>query len=437
MFENCAICGCRVHRIASTYAQASIAGRSHAARHHYVAERFFGRSKSRRGVSTEGIFLSCPWKQEGEFGIFCYECHEELLRNPVLLAQDVEHFAELVKWRGLGERHKTESRAPIAGRVALLHEVIALGISAALKREASLARKQAMRELVPFLGGFAVALLVVGFHPWINAYAAGDSVASFEGWLFFLAGLLGCASSPGRPFRAAGLGAIGVLLGTAGGVIVGSVMGGGPENDFLPLEVASHAAMAAPCFLLSALLWKLGSAPIFWDVRELRRLANERIEAKRQALFESASREIESLKGAAAASASAAVGESIQRIVTICSNALYALAEEVLSQYDGVLAQPLIPGPFTVEGLTRAVPNQLQPLQDECIGHLRRETNLAGVPHLAVKCIAMLEARCEAICTDAALTLRASVAQRNRDRLRHLASLLSGMYTKWIGSASA
>jgi len=436
MFEHCAICGCHVHRIANTYAQPSIAGRSHAARHYYVAERFFGRSKNRRGSSSEGIFSSCPWKQEGESGILCYECEKELLRNPVLLPDDVAHFAELVKRRGFGEKHKTESRAPIAGRVALLQQVIALGISAALKREASLARQQAARELVPFLGGFAVVLFLVGWNPWIDAYWASDNVA-IEGWLFFLAGLLGCALSPGRPFRAAALGTVGVLLGTAAGVIVHSIIGTGSQSDFFPFEIATHAGMSAPSFLLSALVWKAGSAPIFWDMSELRALANERIKTKQLALLDSLADEIEMRKSADAAHGSLAAGDTIQAIVAGCSNALYALAEVVLTQYDNVLAEPLIPGPFTVDGLIRAVPGQLQPLLDECIAHVRRETNLRGLSQQAVKCVAMLEARSDAICNDVALTLRVSIAERNRDLLRSLASPFAGIYTKWIGSARA
>jgi len=66
--------------------------------------------------------------------VFCYECHEELVHNPVLLPEDVAQFAELVKQRGLSEKIKTESREPIAGRVALFHEVIARGL-ASLRNE--------------------------------------------------------------------------------------------------------------------------------------------------------------------------------------------------------------------------------------------------------------------------------------------------------------
>jgi hypothetical protein len=77
----------------------------------------------------------CPWNCEGEVGVFCYECHEELIHNPVLLREDIQRFAELVRLRGLSEDVKTEGRSQIAGRIRLLHEVIASGISAVLAED--------------------------------------------------------------------------------------------------------------------------------------------------------------------------------------------------------------------------------------------------------------------------------------------------------------
>jgi len=121
------MCGCQLHRTGA-YATPTIAGRSHATKHHFVAERFFGRSSNRRGTKTEGLFASCPWGREGESDVFCYECHEELLHNPVLLPEDISAFAQLARMRGLSESTKTDDRSKIAGRVLLLHEVIARGL---------------------------------------------------------------------------------------------------------------------------------------------------------------------------------------------------------------------------------------------------------------------------------------------------------------------
>ena len=128
MIETCSICGCELHRTKGTYALPTAEGRSHASKHHFVAERFFGRSKNRRGTQRDKIFEKCPWGVEGETTIFCYECHEELLHNPVFLPDDIERLASLVKKRGLDENRKTESKDKIAGRIKLLHEIIQRGL---------------------------------------------------------------------------------------------------------------------------------------------------------------------------------------------------------------------------------------------------------------------------------------------------------------------
>jgi hypothetical protein len=128
MTEYCAICNCPVHRTAGTYAKANALGRSHASEHHFVAERFFGRSANRPGTIVDPIFSQCPWAQEGKTAVFCYECHEELLHNPVLLQQDIQLLAALVEARGLAESGKTEDRSRLAGRIKLFQEIISRGI---------------------------------------------------------------------------------------------------------------------------------------------------------------------------------------------------------------------------------------------------------------------------------------------------------------------
>ena len=133
--EYCAICGCRIHRGGSDYAKPTPAGRSHATKHHYVAKRFFGRSANRKGELREPIFKTCPWGLEGKSKEFCYECHEELLHNPVLSVEDVERFAELVRRKGLNENSKTANKDKIGGRIKLLHEVIEQGLEKLLHIE--------------------------------------------------------------------------------------------------------------------------------------------------------------------------------------------------------------------------------------------------------------------------------------------------------------
>jgi hypothetical protein len=128
MTEVCVICGCSLHRGSGVYANATPEGRSHASRSHYVAERFYGRSANRKGV-TARIFETCPWNLEGKSALTCYECHELMLHNPVLLEDDVKRFAEIVRARGLSETEKPEHFAKIAGRIRLFQEVIARGIA--------------------------------------------------------------------------------------------------------------------------------------------------------------------------------------------------------------------------------------------------------------------------------------------------------------------
>lgn len=82
MSERCAICGCDLHRDGE-YAKPTIKGRSHATRHHFVAERFFGRSANRRGTQRSPIFKKCPWGVEKQSAVFCYECHEELIHYAI------------------------------------------------------------------------------------------------------------------------------------------------------------------------------------------------------------------------------------------------------------------------------------------------------------------------------------------------------------------
>jgi hypothetical protein len=128
MVERCAICNCVLHRKAGAYARPTPEGRGHATKHHLVAERFFGRSSNRRGTLTEGVFQSCPWNHEGKTAVFCYECHEELLHNPVLLQEDIERLAYLVKQLGLNEEQKTADRSKLGGRIKLLHDALARGL---------------------------------------------------------------------------------------------------------------------------------------------------------------------------------------------------------------------------------------------------------------------------------------------------------------------
>ena len=142
--EKCAICGCRIHRDGD-YAAPTVKGRSHATKHHYVPERFFGRSANRKGTVREPIFKECPWDSENKTVLFCYECHEELLHNPVFLPEDIEDFAVLVKALGLNAGEKTNDRTRIAGRIELLHAVFARGLRG-MAQDATVVQAQTPHE---------------------------------------------------------------------------------------------------------------------------------------------------------------------------------------------------------------------------------------------------------------------------------------------------
>lgn len=127
--ERCAVCNCILHR-SGGYASGTFESRSHATRHHLVAERFFGRSANRPGDLRTGIFAACPWQSERVTAVLCYECHEELLHNPVFLPADLSAFAALVRERNLHEDTKPQSRDKISERIKLLHDVISAGLQA-------------------------------------------------------------------------------------------------------------------------------------------------------------------------------------------------------------------------------------------------------------------------------------------------------------------
>jgi hypothetical protein len=121
-------------REVGAYGSPSLKGRAHATEHHYVAERFFD-----EGTAAEcgPVFETCPWNARGRTGTFCYECHEMLLHNPVVLPANVISFARLVQLRGLDEVEKDTCRRRLAGRVQLLNEVIRTGLEALLREQAS------------------------------------------------------------------------------------------------------------------------------------------------------------------------------------------------------------------------------------------------------------------------------------------------------------
>jgi len=62
--------------------------------------------------------------------VFCYECQEILLHNPVFTRENILALADLVKQDHLDEPKKNRTNEKLGGRVRLLHEVIELGLRA-------------------------------------------------------------------------------------------------------------------------------------------------------------------------------------------------------------------------------------------------------------------------------------------------------------------
>ena len=115
-------------RCENQYAKLSYEGRAHISKHHYVAERFFGRSKN-RSTNKRTNFMEGEFKDhERKIGFFCYECHEVLLHNPVLLPEDIGLLKKIYKIKGLQEDVKTESYEKLKKKIIVLKEVISLGL---------------------------------------------------------------------------------------------------------------------------------------------------------------------------------------------------------------------------------------------------------------------------------------------------------------------
>jgi len=143
--STCAICGAKIYWGNKTkdYGKPTSSGRSHGSLHHYVPERFFGRSANRKNDPRDGIFSDSPWKEnipDRAVGAFCFDCHEELIHNPVLLEEQIKNLRELVQVYGLSEDDKTITenlvgREKIAGRIGLFHHVIATGLKCLLDEQ--------------------------------------------------------------------------------------------------------------------------------------------------------------------------------------------------------------------------------------------------------------------------------------------------------------
>jgi len=137
--QHCAICGCELFgarrdkekgqlKRKVQYGEDSPEGRSYRTKHHYIAKRFLGREIFSGGDEQRLI------KNKRKYTFLCYNCHEELLHNPMLLPDDIEDFHELVdkEDKRLTEPTKGDDKDKLARRIELLHKVIETGIKVLL-----------------------------------------------------------------------------------------------------------------------------------------------------------------------------------------------------------------------------------------------------------------------------------------------------------------
>jgi len=113
------------------------------------------------------------------------------------------------------------------------------------------------RSLATILCGAVSVFLLMGLDSWFSGLSALAAVLVGSG-TFLLAGAIGCALIPQRPFRAALL----VVSGVFGGITLHIIFFpklNGYERNLFPIEIAANTIWAAVCCFLVAALWKAGS----------------------------------------------------------------------------------------------------------------------------------------------------------------------------------
>jgi hypothetical protein len=113
------------------------------------------------------------------------------------------------------------------------------------------------RPFAAILCGAVSVFLLMGLGSWFGELSALAAVLLGSG-TFLLAGAIGCALIPQRPFRAALLVVSGVLVGITLHIIIFPKLNGYERNLF-PIEIAANTLWAAVCCFLVAALWKMRS----------------------------------------------------------------------------------------------------------------------------------------------------------------------------------
>ena len=130
--ERCRLCGCRVHR-GGPYAAPTIEGRSCASEHHLCGRALPWALENLTWRPACQDFRNVSVGIRRKVAVYCYECGEKLLHNPVIIEADIERFAQLVRLRALNEDAKPAARQKMVGRIRPLYEVIDAGLSVLIR----------------------------------------------------------------------------------------------------------------------------------------------------------------------------------------------------------------------------------------------------------------------------------------------------------------
>ena len=111
--DHCMLCGIEF----TTGAYATENGRYNRSEHHLFPARFKKYHISQRSLAKKLNIES----QDFDSVHLCYECHEELLHNPVFATKMIKELSQLMRGRSLEDK------------VIILSRVIELGIREAIK----------------------------------------------------------------------------------------------------------------------------------------------------------------------------------------------------------------------------------------------------------------------------------------------------------------
>jgi hypothetical protein len=165
-------------------------------------------------------------------------------------------------------------------------------------------------------------------------------------------------------------------------------------------------------------------------VSELRSIADRRIDAERRRILGALPDRIENMKRQQNAAGMLRSGNTVAKLQEICSAALDELAVVIAAQYQWVASTALFLTSSAARSLADGVPNQLQPLLDQCRVLITAQLPHLGGAHAEPQIQAAVEARRVVIAENIQLDLEAKFAERSRSVLRNLGAGLGKLFAK-------